>query len=208
MEPGTIQKNYNFSSSLESILQCKQILENSIDKSQKKINSIRKALLQEREKNKELQVQLDNFEVMESKMRLLQEEVIEKNKEIKKFKEQLSKVQHQAEDSDSDTWKELYETTKYIKFSTNTDYIEISKAVKETLDKILSSNQMKNFIASKKRVLEEIQYLANTLCFEKLLFCICRLNIDIICFFEDTLNTCSTLDTENYPTPNQKHKFY
>ena len=100
----------------------------------------------------------------------------------------------------------MYETTKYAKFSSKTDYLEVSQSVRAFIERILDSVQLRVFIHKRSPLIQEIKHLNSSLNFEKVLDHICCLSAEIINYFEDNLMTSSTLETENLNSSYRKYK--
>ena len=109
-------------------------------------------------------------------------------------------------DSNSETWKHLYESSKYSKIPT-TDSLETSHSLREFIEKISDSSQLKHFLRSRKSLMQEIKALSNTLGHEKLLHHICCLRSELVSHFEDLIFSCSTINSEALSTPKYKPNY-
>ena len=86
--------------------------------------------------------------------------------------------------------------------------MEITNSLKGLLEKVSDSNHLKQFINNRKSLLQEIKYLSTTLNFERSLHHVCCLSSEIITYFEEMLQSCSTIVSEIMITPNQKFKYH
>ena len=206
MEAGMICKNNSVNKQFENITKSKQILEGFLEKSQKRMNNLKKSLAKEKQKNSLLISKIEILAELEAENKDLQEELLSKSKQIRKLSQQLKILYDRDDDSNSETWKHLYEASKYSKTST-TDYLETSHSLREFIEKISDSSHLRNFLHKRRSLMQEIKSLSTTLSYEKLLHHICCLSSEIVSYFEDIIISYSTMDSEALSTPNYKPNY-
>lgn len=205
MEPGTIHKSTN-GKSLESLYKSKQVLETFLEKSHKRMRKLKKALAKEKEKNEELASKIEKLAGFELKNLELHEELLSKSKEIRKLAQQIKIIQDKDFDSNSETWKQLYESAKYSKTS-SADHLEIAQSLRVFIEKIVDSSYLKQFLNARKPLIREIQALSGSLSYEKLLHHVCSLSSEVITYYEDLVLTSSTMESDTFYTPLRKFNY-
>jgi septal ring factor EnvC (AmiA/AmiB activator) len=195
MEPGTILRTFATSPIFEKMMKSKQIIESAYEKSLQKITYLKKSLVQEKEQNNLFRKQIAKMNELEEKFKNSQNEVEAKNREIVSLNEKLKNIEKNSEGSDSDTWRQLYESTKYSKLSSRTDYLELSNSIQRLLDSYSDSQYLKPLLKKRKSKLQEMRNLSSTLNFERLLFHICELSQEILIYIEDHI---SPQDSDHY----------
>ena len=205
MEPGTILRTLNSTHVFEKLMKSKQIIESAYEKSQRKISMLKRALDEERQQNKAFKNEISRIGELEEKVKQAHNLIEIKNNEIKKLTDKCNKLENHSDESDSDTWKQLYESTKYSKLSSRTDYLELSHSIQKLLEKFSDSLTLKPLMKKRKSKLQEMRNLVSTLNFEKLLFHVCETAYEIISFFEGSVGLASR-DSDVYSSVfNQKY---